>query len=299
MMADFRFVETHATLVEFADDILLLWTGESVDELVEVIDDDLQKVINYYSTKGLKVNYNKTKCMAIGRKDTKLLDERMGVFGIERVDKLEYLGVVLDNRINMKDQLNKVVNKLVHSLRAIRVIRNYLPINVVWQFYNAFMTLHLNYCSFLLIRLPAELIVRLQVLQNRGLKAAFGLDIRHSTKELFEKHAPEALSTVGIAYLSILTLTRKSLNNNDESLPTFELISEGRRKNQIKTTVRCKKDILKSDIVFLGPFLFNQLPDEIRTTKNVEQFKARTKRYLLGKRDLLLDNQILKTHKIS
>ncbi|KAG5674231.1 hypothetical protein PVAND_004211 [Polypedilum vanderplanki] len=296
MLSDIQYLNLNATLIEFADDILLLWTDPVID-IAEKIESDLEKINNYYKNNGLTINSSKCKFMTLGKLDTSHAEEKLIYYGYEKVQELKYLGIIIDDKLNMKAQHQRVVIKLTNALRVISIIRNFLPGSSVWQFYNAFLLSHLNYCSFMLIRLPIKEIKRLQSIQNRGIKLIHRLDPQFPTVELFKRYAPNTLPVVGIIYLSILTLVRKALNNPSEAFNIYDMMSGERRKNLISFK-RFRTNYVMKDVTYIGPKIYNQLPDEIRNTTELNLFKRKVKNYLIEKIHVLLDDSCLLLNKI-
>ena len=169
------------------------------------------------------------------------------------------------------------------SMNAMNTIKRYLPTYSLMQFYNAFIGSHLFCNGFLMCRMNATDINRLQIIQNKALKTAFGLDRRFPTEKLYSEVAVNVLPVKGIAYLNLLLLTKKYILTYSED---FEVIHDGRRKNQLKFT-RFRK-MLADDLICLGPRVFNQLPLEIREIKSYNIFKRKLKAFLLENRLIFL-----------
>ncbi|KAG5674350.1 hypothetical protein PVAND_004325 [Polypedilum vanderplanki] len=151
------------------------------------VDSDLKKLDKYYKDNGLMINASKTRFMKVGKYESATLDCMLNNWGYEEVEVLRYLGVLIDNTLKMTTQYGQVVNKLTMSLRALRIVRNFLPSPILWQFYNAYVGSHLNYCNFVLIRLSVKCIKRLQSLQSRAIKLVFGLELTFQTLDLFKE----------------------------------------------------------------------------------------------------------------
>jgi hypothetical protein len=197
--------------------------------------------------------------------------------GIEKVESMKYLGAVLDDKLKMREHADHLVSKISQSVNAMNVLKKYLPSYSLMQFYNAFIGSHFFSSGFLMCRFNAGDLNRLQTIQNKSLKSAFGLDRRFSTEKLFSDIAVKVLPVIGIAYFNLLLLTKKYILTNPEE---FEVITDGRRKNQLKF-VRFSKNVLSNDLLCLGPKVYNQLPLEIREISRYNQFKHKLKTYLL------------------
>ncbi|KAG5685032.1 hypothetical protein PVAND_014235 [Polypedilum vanderplanki] len=298
MLSDSKYLEIHATLIEFADDAILIWVCDDIHEMMLHVDSDLKKLDKYYKDNGLMINASKTRFMKVGKYESATLDCMLNNWGYEEVEVLRYLGVLIDNTLKMTTQYGQVVNKLTMSLRALRIVRNFLPSPILWQFYNAYVGSHLNYCNFVLIRLSVKCIKRLQSLQSRAIKLVFGLELTFPTLDLFKRIVPNTLPIIGLVYLSILTMVKRSLNSSDISMIHFDLISEGRRINSIRTK-KFKTKILKNDVACIGPALYNQLPVNVRAIVDLTEFKLKVKQYLLSKLEIILDERNLITNLIS
>lgn len=105
---------------------------------------------------------------------------------IDRVSEQKYRGVLLDDKLNFKPQHSLLINKLTDTLRALRIIKNHVPTEALIQFFNAHFMIHLYYCAFIYAKLTKDEIKRIQVLQNRCIKAIFKLDSRHDSVDLYK-----------------------------------------------------------------------------------------------------------------
>lgn len=221
--------------------------------------------------------------MTFGFTGYKHLDEYMNGNGIEKVESVKYLGVIVDSNLRMNGHTNHLVKKISQSMNAMNTIKKYLPTYSLMQFYNAFIGSHLFCNGFLMCRMNVTDINRLQIIQNKALKTAFGLERRYPTEKLYNEIAVNVLPVKGIAYLNLLLLIKKYILTNSED---FEVINDGRRKNQLKF-IRFR-NMLADDLVCLGPRVYNQLPLEIREIKSYNSFKRKLKIFLLENKLIFL-----------
>jgi hypothetical protein len=137
------------------------------------------------------------------------------------------------------------------------------------------------YSGLMLCRLTNGDLNRLQTVQNKALKTVYGLENRYSTSVLFTKIVKTILPVKAIGYFNLLLLVKKYILNEIELRDNdWKLDDSCRRSLQIKFS-RFKKNILGSDLVCLGPIVFNQLPPEIRVIEKHHKFKKELKAYLL------------------
>ena len=195
---------------------------------------------------------------------------------------------------------SNLIEKLTQSSRALSIIKHHLPQELLLQFFNAHIMSHLYYCSFLFAKFTQDEILRLQRIQNRCIRQIFGLDSRHSTLDLFQTYAKNTLPVIGIIYASLITNIHKSLMLDKDELIKFEINNSNRRSSGKLVSSRFrKKQYLGTDITYLGVILYNQLGNELKRIKNINKFKLETKQYVIGKIDLLLAPDQLKTRRIS
>lgn len=65
---------------------------------------------------------------------------------LERVNKTKYLGVVLDSKINWKDHINYITNKISRSSYILSKIRHFVNLPVLKMLYYSLVHPHINYC---------------------------------------------------------------------------------------------------------------------------------------------------------
>jgi len=284
LLYDLKFVDTNSTIIKYADDIVMLLTCDRVEEIPEAIKKDIDEIKKYYSNNGMKLNTGKSKYMTFGFTSHQDLDDCMKANGIEKVTSIKYLGAVLDDKLKLSGHADHTVKRISQAVNAMNVIKCHLPTCSLLQFYNAFIGSHLFSSGFILCRLNAGDINRLQRIQSKALKIAFCLDSRFPTEKLFTEVAVNVLPVTGIACFNLLLLTKKYIITNSED---FEVITEGRRKKQLKFS-RFRKKVLTNDLICPGPFVYNQLPLEIREISRYNQFKQKLKTYLLEKKLIFL-----------
>ena len=62
-------------------------------------------------------------------------------------DTLKILGVTLDRRLNFVAHVSEQVKKACAKASALRMIRRFIPLDVMCRLYKAYILSHLEYCS--------------------------------------------------------------------------------------------------------------------------------------------------------
>lgn len=283
MLYDLKFLNTTSSILKYADDTVMVLTCDKLEDIPETVMKDIKIITQYYTSNGLKLNANKSKFMTFGFTDYRDLDELMSNNGIDKVESIKYLGAIVDNKLRLNEHTNELVKKISQSVNAMNVVKRHLPTYSLLQFYNAFIGSHFFSCGFLMCRMNAGDLKRLQIIQNKSLKIAFGLDRRFPTDSLFMDVAVNVLPVLGIACFNLLLLVKKNLTISED----FEVVVDGRRKKQLKFP-RFRKFLLANDFTCLGPKVYNQLPLEIREINRYNVFKQKLKNFLLENKLIFL-----------
>lgn len=122
----------------------------------------------------LKMNNEKTECIMFGNKVQldKCITTSITVNDAEIVlqNKIDYLGVPLDETLSMKSFIVKKCKVAAFNLHNIRKIRNCLSQKAAKQIVISLVISHLDYANAILINLPAKTIYPLQRIQNQAAK---------------------------------------------------------------------------------------------------------------------------------
>ena len=157
-------------------------------------------------------------CMLFGTKNSlKKYDQfkhiEIGTSTIEITKRVKDLGVLIDNELKMKDQINQTVNICNYHLRNIAFIRKYLDINALKTVISNHVLSRLDYCNVLYHALPKNTQKKLQRVQNRAARLIKGIKKRERiTPVLIELHWLPIRARIEF---KILMLTFKALKHNE------------------------------------------------------------------------------------
>ena len=135
----------------YADDTTLTVSGNDVREVEEKLSNGVTKVMEWIIANRLVVNLDKTAVMLIGSR-AKLNcagDFNVTVCGnvLKRVKVAKCLGLLIDEELNWKDQVEKVTKTVQSKLCMLRRVRPYVPTHSLVLLYNSFVQPHFDYCA--------------------------------------------------------------------------------------------------------------------------------------------------------
>ncbi|KAI5607960.1 hypothetical protein C0J50_6957, partial [Silurus asotus] len=240
----------------------------------------------------LLLNSDKTEILLIGPKTSiqtlQHLNLHLDGCSVNTSSTIKDLGVILDSDLSFKNHINQVTKTAFFHLRNISKLRNMLSISDAEKLVHAFMTSRLDYCNALLGGCPASLINKLQLVQNaaaRVLTRARKYD--HITPILSSLHWLPVKFRIDY---KLLLLTYKALNGLapiylSSLLTRYNPPRSLRSQNSGLLVVRRITKSTKGGRAFshLAPKLWNSLPDGVRGSDTLTQFKCRLKTYLFSK----------------
>lgn len=268
----------------FADDTMITTSGENIHEIINVINEDLSNFSNWLKFNKLKLNVEKTKFMIIGQNTQTHDDVKIDNISIQKVSEFKYLGVVLDDKLTFKPNLNFVIKKIAKKVGFLGRLSKKLS---SWSILTVFKTIiapHIDYCSTMLFMNNETDLKRLQLLQNKAMRLILKCSRR--------THIQDMLKTLNFqsvkqrVYFNTLLMIYKIKNKLlPEYLTTLVTYNSQvhdrclRRRSHFRLPA-FKKSGNQQSVFFRGLDLFNRLPDEVRRSRNIFDFKKKCSKYI-------------------
>ena len=268
-------------------------TSLSQDAALKSIENCVADIRAWMLSNRLLINDSKTEFIIIGSKQQlskiNINEIRVGESTIEPVEVVQSLGMWFDSHMSMDIHIGKVCSKAFRGLYNIRQIRKFLSEDTTKILVHAFVTSHLDYCNSLFYGLPQSQYDRLQKVLNAAARVVCLIPkFDHITPVLIGLHwLPVKYRVI----FKILLLVYKALHANappylSDLLTPLQVGCYSLRSNEqnlliVPKTVR--KTFGDRAFAKAGPFLWNELPIDIREASTVETFKNRLKTFLFKK----------------
>ena len=205
----------------FADDCLLLTSGSSPHNCKVEMENKLNAASQWYKQNQLTLNASKTDVMTISsNKLPDVPDIKFGDLVIKQSDKLKYLGVYLDNRLNMNAHVKRLKQKLYPVITCFSRQRQFLNGELAAKWYTGLIRPVIEYSAPLLYCSNKEVQDNLLKIENRCIKIINTRDSKSSTRGKFQIH----YITERLHYLYLLSFYK--LTNNLVPLIDNNLIPE-------------------------------------------------------------------------
>ena len=104
-----------AEIIMFADDTNIFFSGTNLDSLINQVNDELEKLSNWFKVNKLSLNVKKTNYMIFRARNRKFkanIQVRTDGIDISEVTKTKFLGVVINNSLTWNDHIEMVKNKV-------------------------------------------------------------------------------------------------------------------------------------------------------------------------------------------
>jgi hypothetical protein len=195
--------------VLFADDTTCLSKGKNLNELIIYVNNELQKIANWFRANKMAVNTSKTKFIVF-RTRGKVIDpnECRLLFNnnelgkptdpnlITQIDRIhnegqekhfKLLGVLFDEYLSFEAHISHLCTKISKSLFCINRIKNFVNTDSLKQLYYAMIHSHLSYCINVYSCANTTAIQKLRLKQKEAIRVIYLAGYRDHTKPLFQK----------------------------------------------------------------------------------------------------------------
>jgi len=192
----------------FADDGTCLAKSKNLLELVNFVNNELQKIANWFLSNKMAINTSKTKFILFRTQGKKVNDEickivfnnnEIGkfqdpllIFPIERIHNqgttkvFKLLGVLLDEYLSFNAHITLLCSKIAKSLFIINRAKNYLPKDALLSLYYALIHSHLSYCTTIYGNANQTSLQKLAKVQKKAIRVISNAPFRAHTAPLFK-----------------------------------------------------------------------------------------------------------------
>ena len=276
---------------QYADDTQLYIAAKSQAK-IKTLEECTLAVRDWFTMNGMLLNPDKSEVLLIARRSN--AEKFAGGSGICIAGSqiaysvyLKSLGVTLDKDLSFDRHVGNIVKASNFSIRALRHIRPMLDRNVANTVACSIVCTRLDYCNSLLFGISVKNIQRLQRVQNTLARVVAGTRrYDHIKPVLRELHW---LPVAQCVQYKVALITHKVLSTGQ---PRYlnSLVSEYKPSRHLRS--ECKRQLSRPTglVSATGQRTFtraavdvwNKLPEDLRLSQNLHQFKSRLKTYFFN-----------------
>lgn len=261
------------SMVLFADDSTVIFTGEDLHYYEEKVNRSLQSLIEWLNRNNLHINLGKTNIMNFKQRIDRITnlnvtykDQR-----INETDISKFLGLSLDNKLTWKNQIDTLCKKLNKYSYALYHLSKKVNQSAVLTSYHAYVTSTLRYgIIFWGNSTDRDLVFKGQ---KKCIRSVCGLNPRESCKPYFIK-----LNILTFPSLYIFETAMYVKYNSNQ----FSSFNSARMQGKINYG-QYKTALLSKSIFGMAPRIFNKLPTAILKLHDPHLFKKALFKFLAAK----------------
>ena len=196
----------------FADDTACLASGNNLEQLVNLINTELNKLAIWFRANKMSVNLSKTKYIIFHAKNKKIEDENLPVVfdsnepgehrnpsfvtplekihashACENSRTYKLLGINIEEHLTLETHCAMLGKKLTKSLYFLKRVQNILTKEALRSLYFAIFHAHLLYCPIVLSGTTIKAQNKIKILQKKAIRIITKSKNREHTGPLFEK----------------------------------------------------------------------------------------------------------------
>ena len=274
----------NSELLLYADDTCLIYMGKDIQKIEEQLNSDFTSLCEWFIDNKLSVHFGeeKTKSILFGTKrqlkDQRDLNLKYGDIEIEQHSKVTYLGCTLDNILSGEHMAAKVLNTVNNRLKFLYRKQKFLSLSLRRLLCNALIQPHFDYaCAAWYPLLNKRQSKRIQIAQNKCIRYCLNLDNKAhiGTNEFLKinwlstKKRVEQCICVNVFNF----FNQMSPQYTAEIFHPSSSVHNTRRATQKLDLPFRKSCIGQKTLSYIGPKTWNNLPAQIKLSKNVNTFK--------------------------
>uniref|UniRef100_A0A8C7Y996 Reverse transcriptase domain-containing protein n=1 Tax=Oryzias sinensis TaxID=183150 RepID=A0A8C7Y996_9TELE len=157
-------------LVLFADDTNVCCDGDNLQQLIEIVKKEMEKLKLWFDVNKLSLNLSKTKMMLFGHHKGKNINIDMHINGVklERIYENKFLGVIIDDKLTWKAHISYIQAKLSRSISVLNKAKLVLDHKSLRMLYCTLVLPYFSYCVKVLGNNYKTTLHSLSLLQKRA-----------------------------------------------------------------------------------------------------------------------------------
>lgn len=272
-----------ASITSFADDTVLFYKAKSWMILKVLIENDLGSIIDWFNSKLLTINFKKTMFLPVSCNkstlpdfDKLIINNHGNIIEILTTEKVKYLGVTLDSFLRWNFHGLNIVSVLRTIIFKFKYLRNILDLPQIKILYYALVESRLSYGILGWGGISSTYLKNIETIQKRFLKIMLKKEHTYPSNLLYLE--TEILDPRQIFYVKILHYNFK----HSYIFKPLQNIHQTRNKTKENVkTIKAQKTIGQRSCAYLGPRLYNKLPQNLKQIKSFPKFKKELKKHVL------------------
>ena len=272
----------------FADDTSVFINGKNIDQLFEIMNRELEKLLKWMFVNKLSLNVQKTKYMVFSFSRNTSYNKNLYINGqhVEEVQSYKFLGVMLDTKMSWDCHVSYIKNKISKNIGILYKAKKILLQQTLLTLYYCFIYPYITYCIEVWGNACDKYISSIHKLQKRVVRLITSMPRRTNSWKLFKMLKILPIQKVYIH--RICTFMHKCINRkcisyvNDMFILNKDIHMYSTRQSSKFHVPITKFSKVKKSIRYKGVIIWNYISDKISTSCSIKTFKYYVRNYLFS-----------------
>ena len=262
----------------FADDTTLTCSNSNLNNLIESVNENLDKIKKWTYINRLSLNINKTYYMLFTNRPVINENHQISLDGVEILNQTDgkFLGLRLDNKCNFSLHISDICSKVAKAVGILYKIQNCVPNHTLLRLYYSLIYPYLTYCIMIWGGSNHCHLNQLILLQKRAVRVVSGAGYLEHTGPLFRRL--NLLKIKDIYFFTLAIQMYKFVSSGVPEPPNHN--HNTRNRDNLPVTFR-RLTRSQQAVSFRGPHVWNSLPAGIQSAPTLSSFKRKLKTYLV------------------
>jgi hypothetical protein len=275
------------TPIIFADDTNVFIEGSSINDLIDTMNHELDKIFAWLNANKLSLNISKTHYIIFKSRNKSILNPKdISINGtvIDRVESTKFVGICLDSSFKWSSHINHIKNKIAKGMGILCKARKVLNRDTLVSLYYSFIFPHLSYCIEAWGNSAMTHISSLIKLQKRVIRIVTSSSFYASSGPLFKEL--DILPLTGIYKQAVVVFMFKFVKGNLPSIFDSMFLRNHEVRNRVTRSQdkfyipTCRTSLYQKSLRIVGPHLWNEISESVDHFCSVHSFKKRVKSFL-------------------
>ena len=278
-LSDLFLIVQNTDFASYADDNTIYNAVDNIEEVVLSLQESSKKLFKWFSDNQMKSNGDKCH-LIVSTNDT--AEIQIGEYLIKSSTNEKLLGVNIDSKLTFDSHVSHLCNKANQKLRALARITPYMTLEKKKLVMNSFFNAQFNYSPLIWMLHSRKNSNKIKYLHERCLRLIYS-DKKPSYENLLEND-----NSVSIHHKNIQALAIEMFKVKHKLCPdiTSDIFKE--RTNNQYNLRNCNDFVIPrvhtvyhgtESITYLGPKIWDIVPEEIKQKKSLNSFKESIKKW--------------------
>lgn len=264
----------------FADDTNLFSQSKSLNDEIQTINSNLERLKIWCFENKLTLNIEKTNFIIIKNPQNKFqISQPLFINNTEinNAESIKFLGITIDKNLNWATHIENLRNTLRQNLGLIYVASTFLPRKILILLYNCLINSKIVYCLEAWGNAPSSYLDKILTIQNRLLRIIFHKPPRFHAASLYKESKILPIYELYKLRICLLAHSEFSIRLASNYLPPYPTRHAPLSLPLPLSTTACGH----RQVSYQVADAWNSLPKRLREIRSRSEFAAALKQFLL------------------